>query len=106
MYVRPNIPRDVIGEAIARAVAGRAWTGSVAELLAAIGAVATEAEREVRAWPRSPAALAAALRGTTDTLRVHGLRLLVMPADILVEPIPAMAFEPAPNGTRPSRKAA
>ena len=106
MYVRPIIPPDVVGEAIARAVAGRAWTGSVAELLAAIGAIVTEAECQDRAWPRSPAALATALRSTTDTLRAHGLRLSIMPADILIEPIPAMVFEPAPNGTRPSRKAA
>ncbi len=106
MYVKPDRPPDVVGEAIARATAGRTWTGSTAELLAAVNAVATEAEREDRAWSRSPAALATALRSTTDTLRAHGLRLSVMPADILIEPIPAMVFEPMPNGTRPSRKAA
>ena len=106
MYVKPVRPPDVVGEAIARVIAGRTWTGSAAELLAAIGAVATKAEGEDRAWPHSPAALATALRSTTETLRAHGLRLSIMPADILIEPIPAMVFEPAPNGTRPSRKAA
>ncbi len=106
MYVRPINPPDILGEAIARAVAGRTWTGSAAELLAAIGAVATEAEREDRAWPRSPAALAAALRSITDTSRVHGLRLSIMPDDLLFEPIPPMAIGPAPASTRAARRAA
>ena len=106
MYVKPIRPPDVVGEAIARAVAGRTWCGSAAELLTAIGAVATPAEREDRAWPRSPAGLAAALRSTSDTLRDRGLWMLIMPADILVEPIPPMAIGAAPSCTRGPRKAA
>ena len=98
MYMKPIHPPDVVADTIARVV-GSAWSGSVAELLAAIDAAATAAEHRDRAWPASPTALAACLRAQSDALRAHGLRMSVMPAELLIERVrPSTRAEPdVPN---------
>jgi hypothetical protein len=106
MYVKPIHPPDVVADAIARIVIGHAWSGSVAELLAAINATATTAECLDRAWPASPTALAACLKAQSDALRAHGLRMSVMPAELLVERLPSMAYGARPPQGGASRRAA
>ena len=84
MHIKTTRARPLLADVLARLVT-KAWSGTPAELHAALEAEASPLERAAAGWPRSPVALAAILTSETDEMRERGLRLSRFPCEILVE---------------------
>jgi hypothetical protein len=65
---------DLVGQAVVRFMRDRAdWEGPAKDLLEALAAVATDTERQSKAWPGAPHVLSARLRRSAPVLRDLGV---------------------------------
>ncbi len=84
----PARPRDAVADAIAALVDASSlgtWSGTPAELIAALDAVTLAEDRTALNWPATTAALAARVPHLVDSLWHHGLRLSRTPGELIVE---------------------
>ena len=84
----PVRPRDGLADAIAALVDATSlgtWSGTPAELFAALDVVTLVEDRSALGWPATAAALAARVPYLVDPLWHHGLRLSRTPDELIVE---------------------
>jgi hypothetical protein len=75
--IETTLSSDLVAAALRAFIAARTeWTGTATDLLDALNALTTEAQRKRKTWPDSPRALSNRLRRAATFLRTVGINIL------------------------------